>query len=76
MIEQTPPTPDAPPFQRLLRREDVLFKLGVTKSTLHRWIADGHFPRPTPISARSRRWPEAVVDDWIAAHLPSPPTVN
>lgn len=53
----------------LIRREEVLRRTGLPKSTLYTAIAEGTFPAPVPISERSRAWVEQEVDDWIAARI-------
>ncbi|MDO5675599.1 MAG: AlpA family transcriptional regulator [bacterium] len=55
----TPPT-------RLLRRPEVLSRTGMANSTLYAAMAQGRFPKPVKIGARSVAWPEEAVVDWIA----------
>jgi len=77
MIEKTPPSSVRhPPPQRLIRVKEVLFKLGVGKSTLYRMLANGDFPQPTELTPNWRAWPEHVVDDWIAARVQGKAALN
>ena len=51
---------------RMLRTNDVLAAVGVSRSTLCRWRETGEFPAPLRLGANSVGWPATVVDDWIA----------
>lgn len=77
MMNETPspPVPDAPP--RLLRREDVLARLGIRKSKLYEMMQLGEFPRPLELSGNWRAWLESDVNAWIEARARErTPTVN
>lgn len=52
---------------RLLRRREVLDRIGVSTSTLYQWMGEGDFPRPVHLGSRLVAWREADVDRWIAA---------
>jgi predicted DNA-binding transcriptional regulator AlpA len=52
---------------RLLRRRQVLQRLGVNTSTLFRWVRDKVFPEPMLLRPNYPVWPEDEVDAWIAA---------
>jgi hypothetical protein len=45
----TPPNP-ADPFDRLIRKREILQDLGVNASTHWLWIKRGHFPRPVVLN--------------------------
>lgn len=55
------------PTPRLLRVRDVQLVVNVARSTLYRWIKDGHFPAPVLIGPRAIGWYETDVAHWIAA---------
>ena len=58
---------------RLLRRRDVLARVALSKSTLHRLVAEGRFPAPVSLGVRATRWVEHEVDDWVhSAAAPDP----
>lgn len=42
----------------------VMFRIG--KTTLHRWVTDGEFPRPICVGKRSMRWAPRQVQAYIA----------
>jgi len=43
----------------------TMFKIG--KTTLHRWVIEGEFPRPICVGKRSMRWLSSQVEAYIAA---------
>lgn len=43
----------------------TMFKIG--KTTLHRWVNEGEFPRPICVGKRSMRWPSSQVEAYITA---------
>ena len=50
---------------RLLPLEEVLAIVGVSKSTLYKWINADIFPAPVRLGERVSRWREAEVAAWI-----------
>ena len=57
------------PQPTLLRRPQVQQRTGLSRSSLYRFIKDGHFPAPVPLGARSVAWLESDVSDWIASRV-------
>jgi prophage regulatory protein len=55
----------------LLRLPKVLALIGVSRSTLYRWVALGQFPRPRALTPTGSTvaWSAAEVHAWIAAKL-------
>jgi excisionase family DNA binding protein len=51
----------------LLTRSDVCDLLGISMSTLDRWIQQGRFPPPQPIGPRSPRWRRESLDAFLGA---------
>jgi predicted DNA-binding transcriptional regulator AlpA len=51
---------------RLLKRREVLDRLGISEATLRRMIVRGAFPHGLQISQRRVAWPSHVVDEHIA----------
>ena len=49
----------------VLRRPQVLNKVGFSRQTLYRRIADGSFPRPVRISRQAVGWIKIEVEDWL-----------
>lgn len=61
------PAPPAP--TRLLRREEVENRTGLSTSTIYQRMLNGKFPKPVPLGEKARGWVEAEVDDWISARI-------
>lgn len=59
--------PSIPVAERILRRPEVLTRVGVSQSTLYDWMARGEFPRPVALGRALVGWPESVVTAWISA---------
>lgn len=52
---------------RLLRTDQVLEKLGVSRATLYRLEAAGELPPRRRITANAVGWIEAEIDEFIAS---------
>ena len=50
---------------RLIRRPEVLSRVGLASSTLYEMTAAGDFPAPIPIGRQAVAWLESEVDAWI-----------
>ena len=53
-----------------LSEREVIAMLGVARSTLRRWMADGTFPRPIKLSAGPRgrvAWRQSTIEHWVAS---------
>lgn len=53
---------------QLLRRDDVLKKVGISKSTLYKLISTDCFPASIPVGG-SVAWVESEIDAWIVARM-------
>jgi len=53
---------------QLLRRDDVLKKVGISKSTLYKLISTDGFPASIPVGG-SVAWVESEIDAWIVARV-------
>ena len=52
---------------RLVKAREVCEMLGISKSTLHRLIRQGKFPRQVKLGAGTSRWPSQEVENYRAA---------
>lgn len=52
---------------KILRRDDVLAMIGLSRSSLYNMVRSGHFPSPMLIGQRAVGWRSADVHDWLAA---------
>ena len=57
---------------RLLRREEVETRCGITRSSLYRLMRGGLFPRPVKVGKRAVRWLESEISGWLQS-LPRSP---
>ena len=51
----------------LLRRIEVIKRLGISKSTLTRWVASGLFPPPVQIGPRAVGWYAHDLEAFLAS---------
>ncbi len=59
------------PAARFLRLKEVQHRVGLGRSTIYRWMDEGKFPKPHPISGYSVRWLESEIEQWIESKLDS-----
>ena len=52
---------------QILRMRDVMAKLGVSRSTVYRLVADEKFPRQIKIGKRTVGWRLDAVEQWLDA---------
>lgn len=52
--------------QRILRINDVLGRLGISRSQLYRLIEGGSLPEPLSLGPRTNGWLESEIDAAIA----------
>ncbi|WP_345783024.1 helix-turn-helix transcriptional regulator [Coraliomargarita parva] len=52
------------PSDRLLRIEELIERLSISRRSIYRLIADGEFPRPIPIG-RAARWCLSDVENYL-----------
>ena len=50
---------------RFLRLPEVLNLVGVTRSTLYRWMEAGTFPKQISVGGNTVVWVESAVTDWM-----------
>ena len=56
---------------RLLRIDEVLDIVGVSKSVLYEMIGRDDFPRPVRISLRAVGWRQRDIDKWLESLPPA-----
>ena len=69
---------------RIIRLKTVLFRTGLSRSTIYRKIAEGTFPPQIKISVNGSGWHESDINRWIVdpvawrpkRELELPTTVN
>lgn len=53
----------------ILRRRQVEARVGLKRSTLYGRIAEGTFPAPVRLGARTVGWLSSEVDEWLRARV-------
>jgi len=58
--------------ERYLKVGEVVEWLGVARSTVYRWVEEGHFPRPVVLGPETEknstmRWLRTEVEQWLAS---------
>jgi prophage regulatory protein len=49
----------------ILRFPEVLKRVGMKRTTIYNWVAEGKFPPPVKLGVRSVGWTEQSVELWI-----------
>ena len=52
---------------RILRRREVLDRVGISQSTMYDWMKRGEFPRAVALGSKLVGWRESDIDHWIAS---------
>ena len=67
MPEHIPPEADVPDRRvtRLIRLKEVQHRVGLGRSTIYRWMAEGRFPKPISLGGYAVAWRNVDIDDWI-----------
>ena len=54
---------------RLLRREEVSQKVGLSRSAIYQRMSQGIFPKPVVLGPKCVAWPEPEIEQWIADRI-------
>ena len=54
---------------RLIRFKEVQHRVGLGRSTIYRWMAEGKFPKPVQLGGYAVAWAEADIDKWISSRV-------
>ena len=54
---------------RLIRLREVQHRIGLGRSTIYRWMAEGRFPKPVQLGGYAVAWAEDDVEAWITERL-------
>ena len=49
----------------LLRAPQILERLSISRSTLHRWVREGRFPPPVQLGPNVSCWRASTVEAWL-----------
>ena len=53
--------------EKIVRVQELLTYLKVSRATIYRWRKDGSFPSPIYLGKRTICWKESTINEWIAA---------
>jgi prophage regulatory protein len=59
------PAPPRPPPLRLLKRSEVLARVGATYPSVWKWMREGKFPRARELTNGRIAWLESEIEAWI-----------
>lgn len=54
---------------RLIRRAEVIARVGLCKASIYNRMNSGEFPRPISIGGGRVAWLESDIDNWITERL-------
>lgn len=54
---------------RLIRLPEVQHRVGLGRSTIYRWMAEGKFPKPIQLGGYAVAWAQDDVEEWMAARF-------
>jgi prophage regulatory protein len=54
---------------RVLRINQVISRVGLSRSTIYELVSQGRFPPPAKLGLRAVGWSSEAIDGWIAARL-------
>ncbi len=49
----------------LLTLKEVIHQTGLRRSSIYKFMDEGHFPKSVSIGGRSVMWSEADIQEWI-----------
>jgi prophage regulatory protein len=50
---------------QLLNLKEVIYLTGLKRSSIYKFMDEGHFPKSVSIGGRSVMWDESKIHDWI-----------
>jgi prophage regulatory protein len=57
----------ARPPCRLIRLKEVQHRVGLSRSTIYKWMSEGRFPKSRSIGPKCAVWIEAEIDYWVVS---------
>ncbi len=49
----------------MIRINEVMKRVGISKSTIYSFISNGTFPKSIKLGARSVAWQRGVIEEWV-----------
>ena len=60
------PATSSIPTHKYLRAQELATMLAVHRTTLWRWVHEGHLPRPVRLGPNTVAWDSTQIDVWLA----------
>ena len=60
------------PKTRFLRLPEVVERVGYSRPSVYRLIAEGSFPKPHKLGARASGWRESDIEQWCRTRPEAP----
>lgn len=54
------------PTRKYIRAQELATRLAVHRTTLWRWVQDGHLPPPVRLGPNTVAWDCTQIDAWLA----------
>lgn len=54
---------------RLIRLKEVQNRVGLGRSTIYRWMAEGNFPKPVRLGGHAVAWVLEDIDRWVSQRI-------
>ncbi len=61
--------PQAQAPARLIRLKEVQNRVGLGRSTIYRWMAEGNFPKPVRLGGHAVAWVLEDIDRWVSQRI-------
>ncbi len=58
--------PTRPP-SRLIRLKEVQHRVGLSRSTIHKRMREGQFPKSRSLGPKCTVWVETEIDEWVSS---------
>ncbi|EOK5705060.1 AlpA family transcriptional regulator [Vibrio cholerae] len=54
---------------QLLNLKEVIYLTGLKRSSIYKFMDEGHFPKSVSIGGRSVMWKDCDIDEWICEKI-------
>lgn len=55
--------------REFIRLSQVLYLTGLGKSSIYKFMGEGHFPQSTKLGSRVTVWQQSDIQDWIKSKI-------
>ncbi|EPT2925137.1 TPA: AlpA family transcriptional regulator [Vibrio parahaemolyticus] len=54
---------------QLINLKEVIYLTGLQRSSIYKFMDEGHFPKSISIGGRSVMWDESEIQEWISLKI-------